>query len=75
MIASENLLDLSQATTMHASAEVYQPLLDYFSEQQIAELTFAIALMNLFNRLGVGLRKPLPNPNARAWPEEQAFVV
>ncbi|MBM3116886.1 carboxymuconolactone decarboxylase family protein [Jeongeupia naejangsanensis] len=31
-----------------------------FSEQEIAELTYAVALMNAFNRMAVGMRMPVP---------------
>jgi len=35
----------------------YQPLLGLFNEKEIADLTYAIALMNAFNRLSVGFRQ------------------
>lgn len=38
----------------------YAGLDAHFSPEQIAELTFAIAVINAWNRLGVGLRTPLP---------------
>jgi AhpD family alkylhydroperoxidase len=56
----------------HAPDEVYLPLFEHFDEKQVAALTFAIALMNLFNRTGVGFRKPLPNRDTTAWPFERA---
>ncbi|GHD68550.1 carboxymuconolactone decarboxylase family protein [Jeongeupia chitinilytica] len=31
-----------------------------FSEQEIAELTYAVALMNAFNRMAVSMRMPVP---------------
>lgn len=34
----------------------YEPLAGHFSEKEIADLTFAIANMNMMNRVGVGLR-------------------
>ena len=40
----------------HAEDAVYQPLLDHFSARQISDLTFAISLMNAFNRLAVSMR-------------------
>lgn len=43
-----------------APEEDYQPLLAHFDEQQIAELTMAIAIINAWNRLGVGLALPVP---------------
>jgi len=35
----------------------YEPLKAQFSEVEISELTFAIGLMNAFNRLAVGMRQ------------------
>ena len=40
----------------HAEDDVYLPLLDHFSARQISDLTFAISLMNAFNRLAVSMR-------------------
>lgn len=40
----------------HAEDNVYLPLLDHFSARQISDLTFAIGLMNCFNRLAIGMR-------------------
>ena len=40
----------------HAEDDVYMPLLDHFSARQISDLTFAISLMNAFNRLAVAMR-------------------
>ena len=34
----------------------YAPLAQHFSEKEIADLTFAIANMNMMNRVGIGLR-------------------
>ncbi|MDH4765912.1 AhpD family alkylhydroperoxidase [Pseudomonas sp. SORGH_AS199] len=34
----------------------YEPLKAQFSDAEIADLTFAVALMNAFNRLAVGMR-------------------
>lgn len=34
----------------------YEPLAAHFSDKEIADLTFAIANMNMMNRVGVGLR-------------------
>lgn len=38
----------------------YAALGAHFDAQGIAELTFAVAAINAWNRLGVGLRTPLP---------------
>ena len=40
----------------HAEDAVYLPLLDHFNARQISDLTFAISLMNAFNRLAVSMR-------------------
>ena len=34
----------------------YEPLAQHFTEKEIADLTFAIANMNMMNRVGIGLR-------------------
>ena len=48
--------DLTYVAETHAEDSVYQPLLAYFSAEQISDMTFAISLMNAFNRLAVGMR-------------------
>ena len=57
-------LDWAEAlTTLPAGAppdEVYDALLPLFDEATISELTMAIATINAWNRLGVGLRPALP---------------
>ncbi|MGG9491385.1 carboxymuconolactone decarboxylase family protein, partial [Klebsiella pneumoniae] len=40
----------------HAEDEVYQPLREHFTPRQISDLTFAVSLMNAFNRLAVAMR-------------------
>ena len=47
---------VTQIATSHAEDDVYLPLLDHFSAKEISDLTFAISLMNCFNRLAVGMR-------------------
>ncbi|MBB2896846.1 carboxymuconolactone decarboxylase family protein [Pseudomonas sp. AS2.8] len=53
---------LEWAETLTAVAEkgapdtAYEPLRAQFSDAEIADLTFAVALMNAFNRLAVGMR-------------------
>ena len=37
----------------------YEPLAAHFSEREVAELTFAIAQMNAWNRLDVGMKLPV----------------
>lgn len=41
----------------HAADADYQPLTAHFSAQEVSDLTCAIALMNAFNRLAVGMRQ------------------
>lgn len=48
--------DLTHIAEHHAEDVVYQPLLDHFSAEQISDITFAISLMNAFNRLAVSMR-------------------
>lgn len=40
-----------------AGDDVYQPLLELFSAEEIADLTFAASLMNAFNRLAISMRQ------------------
>ncbi len=40
-----------------APDSVYEPLKAHFSDVEISELTFAIGLMNAFNRLAVSMRQ------------------
>ncbi|WP_145156265.1 carboxymuconolactone decarboxylase family protein [Pseudomonas oryzihabitans] len=53
---------LEWAETLTAVAEkgapdaAYEPLKARFSDAEIADLTFAVALMNAFNRLAVGMK-------------------
>ncbi|TFZ01993.1 carboxymuconolactone decarboxylase family protein [Ramlibacter humi] len=48
-----------------APQERFDALRDHFSDQEIAELSFAIAQINAWNRLGVGMRLPVgPRPIA-----------
>ncbi len=42
---------VTEIARTHAEDEVYQPLLEHFSAAEISDLTFAIGLMNCFNRL------------------------
>ena len=48
--------DLTDIARTHAEDSVYQPLLTYFSAEQISDMTFAVSLMNAFNHLAVGMR-------------------
>ncbi|MDC9594444.1 carboxymuconolactone decarboxylase family protein [Xenorhabdus sp. IM139775] len=48
---------LTYVTASHADDGAYLPLKDYFTDQEISDLTFAIALMNGMNRLAIGMRQ------------------
>ncbi|GAB3054488.1 carboxymuconolactone decarboxylase family protein [Stenotrophomonas tumulicola] len=48
---------LTHVDKTHAPDEDFDPLKSYFSDVEIADLTFAIALMSAFNRLAVGMRQ------------------
>ncbi|EIV2082943.1 TPA: carboxymuconolactone decarboxylase family protein [Klebsiella aerogenes] len=50
---AESVTDIAAS---HAEDEVYLPLLEHFTPRQISDLTFAISLMNAFNRLAVAMR-------------------
>ncbi len=50
---AESVTDIA---TSHAEDEVYQPLREHFTPRQISDLTFAVSLMNAFNRLAVAMR-------------------
>ncbi|AJC22409.1 carboxymuconolactone decarboxylase family protein [Pandoraea pulmonicola] len=41
----------------HAPDEVYEPLRAHFTDAEISDLSFAIALMSAFNRLAIGMRQ------------------
>lgn len=48
---------LTHVDRTHAPDEDFEPLKAHFSETEISDLTFAIALMSAFNRLAVGMRQ------------------
>ena len=50
---------LTRLTETHAPDEDYAPLAAHFSDRETAELTMAVALMNAWNRLSVGMRTPV----------------
>lgn len=55
---------LTLLTQTHAPDEAYERVSGVFSEKAVADLSYAIALMNAFNRLGVGFRQ-LPESSKR----------
>ncbi|MHC6226333.1 carboxymuconolactone decarboxylase family protein [Pseudomonas sp. X10] len=48
---------LTHVDQTHAPDEDFEPLKAHFSDVEIADLCFAIALMSAFNRLAVGMRQ------------------
>jgi len=48
---------LTHVDKTHAPDDDYIPLQAHFSEAEISDLTFAIALMSAFNRLAIGMRQ------------------
>lgn len=51
---TESLVDVART---HAPDQAFEPLKAHFSEVEISDLCFAIALMSAFNRLAIGLRQ------------------
>lgn len=47
---------LTHVSMQGAPDELYEPLRVAFTDAQISDLTFAVSLMNAFNRLAVGMR-------------------
>ncbi|MFT4191106.1 MAG: carboxymuconolactone decarboxylase family protein, partial [Comamonas sp.] len=41
----------------HAPDEDFEPLKAHFSDAEITDLSFAVALMSAFNRLAIGMRQ------------------
>jgi alkylhydroperoxidase family enzyme len=41
---------------MRSTDAAYEPLKRHYDEKQIANLTYAIALMNAWNRVGIGFQ-------------------
>ncbi|WP_213994154.1 carboxymuconolactone decarboxylase family protein [Sodalis sp. dw_96] len=48
---------LTHISTTGAPDEVFEPLKSLFTDGEIADLTFAVALINAFNRLAIGMRQ------------------
>jgi alkylhydroperoxidase family enzyme len=40
------------------SDEIYERVRSHFSEVQLSELSFAVGMINLWNRLNIGFRNP-----------------
>lgn len=50
---------LTRLTKTHADDEYYEPLTRVFDEKEIVDLTFLISLINVWNRLALGMRYEL----------------
>lgn len=48
---------LTHVDQTHAPDEDFEPLKAHFSDTEISDLSFAIALMSAFNRLAIGMRQ------------------
>ncbi|MEJ7686310.1 MAG: carboxymuconolactone decarboxylase family protein [Variovorax sp.] len=60
---------LTRLIDTHAPDEDFEALRAHFDEREIVELTLAVAQINVWNRLGVGMRAPVavkPLPAAQA---------
>jgi len=51
---------LTHVATTHAPDDVYAEVRAHFSEAETVNLTYAVALMNAYNRIAVGLRRQPP---------------
>jgi AhpD family alkylhydroperoxidase len=47
---------LTRIAETHAPDEVYESLKAHFTEQELADLTWAVAAINAWNRVAIGLR-------------------
>jgi alkylhydroperoxidase AhpD family core domain len=57
---------LTRVADTHAPDEVYEELRRHFSEKEIVDLTLAIGVINLLNRVAIGLRYVHPTSPPRA---------
>ena len=54
---------LTHVDVTHAPDAAYAPLAQHFDDKTIANITYAIALMNAWNRIAIGFQKaPVPRP-------------
>jgi len=51
---------LTRMGETHIPEADYEALKQHFNEKEIADLTFAVALINAWNRIAGGFRSPLP---------------
>ncbi|WP_269914570.1 carboxymuconolactone decarboxylase family protein [Acinetobacter sp. HY1485] len=47
---------LTFVATTHADDEYYEPLIQYFTEKEVVDLTYLVGLVNVWNRLAIGMR-------------------
>ena len=57
---------LTNISTTHAPDEVYEQARHQFSEKALADLSIAIAMINAWNRLSIGMRAAHPSDLAKA---------
>jgi AhpD family alkylhydroperoxidase len=57
---------LTRITEGHAPEADFAPLREHFFEDEIAALSIAIAMINAWNRLAIGLRAEHPSERAKA---------
>ena len=50
--------ELTRVSETHASDEAFAAVSVEFQPKEVSDLTIAIGLINLFNRLAIGLRRP-----------------
>ncbi|WP_243304822.1 carboxymuconolactone decarboxylase family protein [Geothrix oryzisoli] len=55
---------LTELGRHEADDALYAATREHFTEQELVDLTYAIALINAWNRLGVGLQPDLPGVSA-----------
>ena len=57
---------LTQVAATHAPDADFEPLRSHFDEREIAELSVVVAMMNAWNRMGVGMRNQVPRKPLQA---------
>jgi hypothetical protein len=55
---------LTQVDVTHAPDAAYEPLARHYDSKQVANITYAIALMNAWNRVAIGFHQ-VPRSNRR----------
>jgi AhpD family alkylhydroperoxidase len=54
---------LTHVDTTHAPDAAYAPLAQHFDDKTVANITYAVALMNAWNRIAIGFQQPpVPRP-------------